>query len=674
MTAQTPAHLPKITVRGRALDRQQTEAVVDDAKTELVVAGAGTGKTTTLVGKVKYLVEAKEVPLDRILMISFTNNTVDDLRKAVQEELRCGDASRNVMTIHSLGNMIVDKEAYVADRRARFIKGRLIDLVSDREYYAEQLIEYAKKLTEFPYSGYSMNYEHIAEDSLRETANLLFAHGVPYMYERGNAQNDWKGCVHVADEDGRRVKLGTSVNEVKAVAKNPSGLLSMLREEGFAFDRLGDKELALKLINRWNLRIPNSIGGTISRSKATRVTFDHLIMENEIRNAVDPPLRKSVAGRLDLLHRIYGEYCEQYESNGLVDYEDMIIKATEKLDGGYVPSFRYDHVLVDEYQDVSPILVGLITAMRRRMNFNLFCVGDDWQSIYSFNGGDVSQMYEFGEVWKGWGEPSVHRIETTYRCPKSVAEITNRFVMKNKKQMEKSVKSCRDDKDFRIELLPALYKKDIPEMIGNRLDHLPDNGSIFIIGRTRGDLFAFQFDDRFRYEKNIEKQDLAGTVPMTYRRRVCRLDGTEGAEEMSLKYVTAHSAKGLEADYVFIIADRDGKCFPLTADDDVSALFPRLSEGAELPEERRVFYVAMTRARKRLFIVNHAAKGDSFASDSPFVKEIVSFYPKGFDESTATCAKCGGPMKIKSGENGRFYACAAFPKFCKGSFRPFRGM
>jgi DNA helicase-4 len=664
--------MPKITVRGKVLDRQQTEAVVDGAKTELVIAGAGTGKTTTLVGRAKYLVEVLEVPFDRILMISFTNNTVDDLRKAVRDELRCGDA-RNIMTIHSLGSMIVNREACVADRRARLIKGILVNLVSNNGYYAEQLIEYTEKLTEFPHTNYSMNYEYITEDGLRRTANVLFEHDIPYRYERAGAQNDWKGRITVADGEGRPIELYTSNDAVRAASKDPNALLSMLRGRGFVFDRHDRREYAMKLINRWNLRIPNSIGNTIARSKAVGVTFDHLIMENEIRNAGDGPLKGSVSGRLDLLYRINKEYCEQYESNGLVDYEDMIVKAAERLEGGFVPPFRYDHVLIDEYQDVSPILVRLITAMRRRMNFNLFCVGDDWQSIYSFNGGDISQMYGFGDAWKDWGAPSVRKIETTYRCPKSIVDITNRFVMKNRKQLEKSVRSFHGGRDFGIELLPALYKRDIPDMIGNRLDHLPGDSSIFIIGRARGDLFAFQFDDRFRFEQGVEKPDLAGTVPMRYRRHIVYPDGTEDDEDMEITYVTAHSAKGLEADYVFIIADRDRKCFPSTADDDISVLFPRPIEAAELPEERRVFYVAMTRARKRLFIVNRAEKGDSFASDSPFVKEIVSFYPKGFDESTPTCAKCGGAMKIKVGERNKFYACAAFPK-CAGSFRTFREM
>ncbi|MDR2846383.1 MAG: topoisomerase DNA-binding C4 zinc finger domain-containing protein, partial [Candidatus Methanoplasma sp.] len=105
--------------------------------------------------------------------------------------------------------------------------------------------------------------------------------------------------------------------------------------------------------------------------------------------------------------------------------------------------------------------------------------------------------------------------------------------------------------------------------------------------------------------------------------------------------------------------------FPLESGDDISSLFPSLKESIEYPEERRLFYVAMTRARKKLFIVTRPDNDDVFSAGSIFVKEIIADNRADIAWGTPRCAKCGWPMRIISGKFGVFYGCRDYPK-CSG--------
>jgi len=643
------------TVNGKHLDPQQIAAIADDSATELVVAGAGTGKTTTLVGKVKYLVNVKKVPLKKILIIFYTNNTVDDLKKTIQNEFGT-DSHADIRTIHSIGyKLIKGKTIHVNDQRDRLINGKLIDLSINNPYYAKQLISYVEGLIKFPYVDCSLGSDHVYELSLREAANILTRCGIGYKYVKSDLFRHIKAHLTINRED-HPIRLDDTIEAVKNCAKNPVAFRDYLKTKGLRSEDLDDQSLAKFLFSRWGQKIASEVGKVISRSKSTQVGMDKLSERNRKLNRKKPEKMESVAGRLELIRKVYEMYREEYAANDLVDYEDMIIQPVVDLESGHVPDFSYDYVLVDEYQDISPILVRLLLAMRRHMNFGLFCVGDDWQSIYSFRGGDISQMYDFDNIWKDWGKPSHHKIETTYRCPLGIVDVTNKFVVKNTKQIEKKVRSYKTGNGFPIELLPTQKEKDIAVMVGNRLDTLPDEASVFIIGRTNNDVRAFNFNDRF----SVPRDNEGGTMKLTFRKKIAGME--EAYRNIRVTYITAHSAKGLEADYVFLLADRDKKCFPSEVDEDISSLFPEVEEDIDLPEERRLFYVAMTRARERLFVINRCGKNDAFDSKSSFVEEIIIDNLSSFELSTPVCSLCNGPMLVGPGGS---YECFRYPK-CDG--------
>ena len=193
---------------------------------------------------------------------------------------------------------------------------------------------------------------------------------------------------------------------------------------------------------------------------------------------------------LDLLDKVWDLYSVACVDKGLTDYDDMVIQSARALDAGLMLSFAFDAVLIDEYQDVSRILVDLVTSLRRSMGFKLFCVGDDWQSIYSFSGGDVWQMLEFESVWGEWGPISIRRIEQTYRSPQQIVDVAARFVSRNPVQQRKSIRGLPPVSPPPVQLLPVSNDKEIPRMIANRLEHIDPGESVFIIGRARSDLYA----------------------------------------------------------------------------------------------------------------------------------------------------------------------------------------
>ena len=657
---------PGIVVRGHPLDPQQLAAVMDDADTQLVIAAAGTGKTTTLVGKVRHLVDSGVDP-HGILLISLTNNTVSDLRRAVDSEFG-GAFGGDVMTIHALGNRILRRRPCVGRDRAQLLGRIMYDMAEEDRRFARALLLYVEGLRTVGYSDMSLCGISIRNRGLRVFADVLFECGIRCTYEKPVVSDKETKPASVSAEDGRghRLTVYSDDDTVKKAAKDISEAWEYLQRHNFQCERLNPNDLAAEVIQAWGDRLPEAMGALISRCKSTRTTMADLRRANG-RN--DTKTRPRVEEKLFLLDRVWDMYNLMCMQGDMADYDDMVIQATELVRAGGPFGRRYTHVLVDEYQDVSPALVGLLQAIRARTGFRLFCVGDDWQSIYSFSGGDVWQFYDFGEIWKGFGTVSVSRIETTYRCPQTIVDLSGRFVSANPMQQRKEVRGVRDPPFRPAQLLPVNSDRDIPKAIANRLDFIDPGESVFVIGRTRADVYALGYGNgQFRF--TLGGQNQSGSVDIVYRR--WDEDAGDWVDVRPLRFLTAHSSKGLEADNVFVLADRDRGGFPSTVSDELSDLFERRDEGIAFAEERRVFYVAMTRARRRLFIVNRTDE-DHYAQSarSPFVTELLGQSPV-LSKSTPFCPECFGPVRIVEHNGKRFYGCCDYPN-CRG-LRRFGGI
>lgn len=662
--ARTPE--TRMTVRGHPLDDQQLAAVMDDSDTQLVIAAAGTGKTTTLVGKVRHIVDGAVDPKG-ILLISLTNNTVADLRRAVDSEFG-GAFGGDVMTIHALGNRILRRRPCVGRDRTQLLGRIMYDACEEDRKFAKALLLYVEGMRTVGYSDLSLCGISIRSRGLRNFADALFECGIRCEYERPVVSDKETRPARLTAEDGKghKVSVYSDDDVVRKAAKDTREVWEYLERHGFSCEKMNVNDLAAEVLSAWGDRIPDSMGALISRCKSTRTTIADLRRANG-RN--DTKTRPRVEEKLSLLDRVWDMYNLVCMHGDMADYDDMVIQATESVRTGGSVGKRYTHVLVDEYQDVSPTLVDLLKAIRDRTSFRLFCVGDDWQSIYSFSGGDVWQFYDFAEIWKGFGTVSVSRIETTYRCPQTLVDMSGRFVSANPMQQRKNVKGVADPPFSPVQLLPVNTDRDIPRAIANRLDFIPSGESVFVIGRTRADVYALGYGNgQFRFSLGASNQP--GSVDVVYRR--WDEDAADWVDVRPVRFLTAHSSKGLEADNVFLLADRERGGFPSTVSDELSDLFETRDEGIEHAEERRVFYVAMTRARSRLFIVNLTDE-DHYAQSahSPFVTELISQSPV-LSRSTPFCPECFGPVRIVNYGDRTFYGCWDYPS-CRGT-RKFTGI
>ena len=336
-----------------------------------------------------------------------------------------------------------------------------------------------------------------------------------------------------------------------------------------------------------------------------------------------------------LVAPVYDAYNAMLARTGAIDFDDMINRARSHVEAG---RFRhaYRFVIIDEYQDISASRQGLVRAMRDQAGFRLFCVGDDWQSIYRFSGSDVGYILNFE---RHWGECAVSRIETTRRFPQSLIDVSSEFVMANPNQARKRLRSARAGSAFAVEEICGYTGKWAVEFAVRRIEELPRNASVLLLGRYKFDL------DEVRANPQC-------AVEFDRRREVQRVRLARRGD-LDVVFRTVHGSKGLEADYVFVLNNRAGRTgFPSRVSDD-PAVDLLLSSSDAFPdaEERRLYYVALTRAREKVFLVTVKGK------KSPFFDELHARWGEQMEAARFTCPECGGRLRVVEGPFGKFWGC-----------------
>jgi DNA helicase-4 len=338
----------------------------------------------------------------------------------------------------------------------------------------------------------------------------------------------------------------------------------------------------------------------------------------------------------------------------------------EKLD------FKY--IIVDEYQDISRQRFDLTKELSKICNAKIIAVGDDWQSIYAFSGSDITLFTHFCDIM-GYGKEL--KITKTYRNAQEVIDIAGNFVQKNEQQIKKSLIS---PKSIQKPVIIDTYSEDfdrskfkgkggkyfqlgkkVEEVIGriielNKQEGLGQSSSILLIGRFGFDARNLCFSNDFVYDEDNNK-----IFSKKYR-------------TAKLEFLTAHSSKGLGYDNVVIINARNEVYgFPSKIDDDpVMNYVVKDDKSIDYAEERRLFYVAMTRTKNRVFIVTPEQH------PSEFILELINDYPNvtvnGYinknDPINPTaikkCPICGYPLQLRYNKNYgyKLWICANDPEIC----------
>lgn len=749
---------------GKSLDAQQRDAVITDEYSNLVIAGAGSGKTAVVVGKVKYLVERWHVDPSQILVTSFTRASVDDLKNRIEASGVEGVAAR---TFHALGLRALGDDFAVAQENAlqNHVTSYLSGSLASHPYQASAFLEFfgmwnltpgespdtkeaetrmkllkaqdmrtLKGLVEEArYQGDldTMHGERVKSVEELMIANFLFLNGVAYEYERpfdhtipdelsdGN-HRAYQPDFYLSDYDIWLEHFGIDEHGRVPWMKTKAEERAYL--DGMEWKRRVHAACGTKLIETysyWNKdqdllnRVEASLkdNGVVLRIDPERnaamcgdllrderffrsmtqliTTFISLVKSgNKSAAEVDDAAREAYKGqgsmwhRYDLFTRFAWPIMESYKRSlasgpkPLVDFDDMINKAAERIrKEGFSEPYRY--IIVDEYQDISLSRFGLLSAIRDATGAKLVCVGDDWQAIYRFAGSDVTLFTNFGKLV---GHHEQLRIEHTYRNSQGLVDAASNFVLKNPDQLRKRVISMAA-----VQTRPPVAVVSLADQraaftfaLNDLLASEDRGGQIKVLGRNKRDLErvfpglapvdGFSFRDSIRGKSSEEKYDKV----ITYRPAQGR--------PIEIGYMTVHKSKGLQADNVIVIGlvnDRYG--FPnMVVDDPILQLLLADSDRYEFAEERRLFYVALTRTKNRVWLVTGDDSGHPGASR--FVDELrrdndenpaFVFYGQEDAGLSARCPRCGGVLLKRSGPNGDFVGCSNYP-FCDKTYSDVR--
>jgi len=693
-------------VENRKLDDQQMMCIVKNVHNHLVVAGAGTGKTTTIVGKIKYILLSGQYKAQDILVLSFTNKSASEMSERILNETK---SNIEVSTFHKLGLNIITKVDGIVPKISKinvnkFIKENLKTLLVDQSYknklcrFLHYRIEYQK--TEFDFTSMTEYHKYLETHppkTLRgeivksygelQIANFLFINGINYEYEKeyeidtrteNKAQYypdfylpDYQIYIEYfgIDVNGNVPSYFTSTTPGKSAKEEYLEGINWKRNiheqnnttmiECFAYEkmineledklkeRLTDRGVHISPIDTdtlWSIITNNSENDVLSGVAEIFGTVINLIKSNNIsfqeyeRKCSSSTFGKRNLEVASLIKPIFETYTNKLKENEEIDFNDMINKATAYVqEGKYINPYKY--VIVDEYQDISKARFSLLKALRDTNDYDLFCVGDDWQSIYRFAGSDMAYILNFSNFW---GPTEISKIETTYRFSKSLIDISGSFVMKNPNQIKKNIQGKENKYGFALGVIKGYTEDYAVQFMLNKLDELPANKSVFFIGRYS---FVMKILENTS-QLHCSYDNTNGTIKITYSKR----------KDLKITFITAHKSKGLQADYVFILNNKDrGMGFPSKIQEDpIVDLLLEANETFPFAEERRLFYVAMTRAKIKTFLVTIDG------NESVFVSELKDQYENELKTERFTCPWCGGKLVKKKGPYGDFIGCLNF--------------
>ena len=525
---------------------------------------------------------------------------------------------------------------------ANFLFSNNIQYEYEKEYKYDTINDdYQQYYPDFYLPEYDIYIEYFGIDENNNVA--------PYFKDKNGvsasqAYNDsikWKRKTH-NENNTTMIETFYYENKKRVLISN---LEDKLKKYNVKFEPKSDREL-WDIINKNNSGLLNEICNVFS-------TIISLIKSNDYSiESVDrlPEVNNSSINKLtiELISPIYNDYQTGLEKNEMIDFNDMINMATKAiLNNKFLHNYKY--VIVDEYQDMSMSRFKLLESMRKQSEYKLFCVGDDWQSIYRFNGSDVDLITNFE---KYWGNTYISYIERTYRFTSMMSILSGNFIMRNPKQYKKRI-NAKKSEDSAIKFINGYTDNKSIEFLEEKLRQFDKDSTVYLLGRYSFDIDILKNNSNFTMKYNVQEN----STDITYIKR----------RDLKIKFLTIHKSKGLQADYVIILNNKNyGMGFPSKINDLPIVKLLLASGLDEYPysEERRLFYVALTRSRKQTILLT------TENNKSIFVKELESDYNYLMKNDTELkrniykCPECGGRLVPRSGPYGKFMGCSNYPN-CK---------
>lgn len=667
------------------LTSKQKEAIIRNDNRVLTVAGAGTGKTSTVIGKVKYLLDRQWCKPEEILLISFSKDAVKELEKRLKEN---DNEAVNTMTFHKLGLEII-KEAtgvkaaiFNTDNLPTSIsiyltqmfqnpksRGVLVQFLAYHFYPDKTELDFQTKQAHLEYATgcdlRTLRDEKVKSNQEVQIANWLFLNGVNYRYEdaytgsaTGNTERRvYKPDFYLPDNDIYIEHFGINKNGDTAPwvpkdqylsdmkwkkalhAKNKTTLIetySFEFMEGTVFDTLARNLNKLGVIfnppSDEQLAESKAIKDRLKSTARLASTFMNLFKSGakeiqELQSALPkiPLLRRRERIFLTMFEDILARYQQDLNMKREIDFGDMIIHAAKHVESGRFKS-PYKVIIVDEFQDIAQGRAWLMNSLLEQVpDSRLLCVGDDWQSIYRFTGSDIGLMTNFKNQWK---QAVRIDLDKTFRFNNKILDFSTTFITSNPNQLKKSIIPAS------TRTTPAIHITS--QSAGEILNHIKaaaPSASVLMLGR-----YGFTTPKGLGNHHNVQA-------------------------------MTVHKSKGQEADYVVVndvVAGKYG--FPSEMQDDpiISMLLTDAQEFAHA-EERRLFYVAVTRAKKEVWLQINPQNPSCFILELLKDKKydgLVSYSEIGILTNCA-CPECGSAMTPRKGRTA-FLGCIHWPR-CSGT-------
>ncbi len=679
------------------LTEAQRRAVLVDEDANLVIAGAGAGKTSTLLAKIAYLIEERGESPDRILVLAFNASVADELH---DRTLAMGLPSPEISTFHAKGFEVLGAvegrkpavSSLASDNNAlqSLLQSEFERTLADpkrRKTFARWWVRFRVSLKDFEecktpderlrreqsFGLRTLTGIQVASIAEVKVADWLTLQGIAWEHEKrypcappSSTHRDYTPDFYLPSRD--------KWIEVWSCDRSEEDFPPQIDREAYAESMQWKRELhqthGTNLVEIfqdevWGPDLDGVLTRALTDDQATNTGSadgpDAVPTLSTIRSGVSPFVtllsaflrlfraggwtREDVIGRVRTSRdhaflEIFWPFLTRYElelkSEEKVDFDEMLIRAAALAgEGKYERGYHY--ILVDEFQDTSRARMGLIKALRGEpANCRVFAVGDDWQSIYRFAGSDVAY---FTDVEKHLGPTAKTVLPDTFRLESDVAALSTRFVLQNPAQVEKQLQPRRETHRGPGVSLHLHGPNEVREVAQRLLSEIAEQGEgnrLLVLAR-------------YNYRLDI-LNDLV--IP----------------SELELKASTVHRAKGLEADTVILLGLEAGAFgFPTEIrDDHVLELLLEGDEALTNAEERRLFYVALTRTRTRIHILADARNMSPFAEElgGKGYAQWVEFEGKG--SVRHRCPKCAGMTITRvEGTHGPFWACSHYPA-CHG--------
>ena len=717
-------------VESNPLTQHQRRACIIDNDNNLLLAGAGTGKTSVMVGRAGYLLNSLQTKSNEILLLAYGRKAANEMDERIKDKLSTDSISAT--TFHSLGLSIIAQvegekpslSVFAEDEKTKstWIRCYFEKIINENAQYRGFVLEYFSKYyyverSAFDFKSLGDYYQYFNVNDIRtfkgeqiksfgelHIANRLFSYGIEYQYkaeyaydvktserkqykpvfflpelniyieyfeidEHGDTASyidedvyhesiKWKRATHYKHNTECLEFTYAQHKEGKLLSALDTSLIARQTQLDLSHAELLPTDIVIETLNESGriselAKIFGQLVG-LYKSACLNITvansLEKRLKDKIIANSAYP---KQTEKALALLKPILIAYEQHLNCHAEIDFEDMINRALAYVQSGKFHSpWRY--IMVDEFQDISEPRARLVKALRdNNKECSVFAVGDDWQAIYRFSGADVSLTTEFSSYF---GATTQSTLDLTFRFNNQIGKIATDFISKNPAQIDKTIKSLKQVKTPAVSLL----KRDngqvnsqkstiIDEMANGAIDDVLAAISATVCKPVNVYLLARFW---FLLPNNIDLKRLNNQYPL-----------------LSIESQSFHASKGKEADYVIIVGLNKGahgfpseKITPALID----ALLPK-KEAFDHAEERRLFYVALTRAKDRVYLITDMTESNQFIEELIEGNQIeLNEFESTKSQSSAgelSCLICAtGILKKRAGRFGTFYACSHFPR------------